>query len=187
MNLTELLKFLPLIIGAFLAYHLIFKQGLPAKSLGAILTYFIGILIVFVAVSWLITTFLAGWATDLLEAGTTSQEWQQFMDASENVVEDAFSSEPLPDSSAATVVPVSPANQGVTPTITPHPNPGVPAGSDDQPALIGPTTYTVVSGDTLFAISRRYNTTVDAIMRANNLNSYIIQPGQVLVIPAPSK
>lgn len=181
MNLTELLKFLPLIIGAFLAYHLIFKQGLPAKSLGAILTYFVGTLIVFVAVSWLITTFLAGWATDLLEAGTTSQEWEQFMNASENVVEDAFSSEPLPNSAAATVVPVSPANQGVTPTITPHPNPGVPAGS----ASVGPTTHTVVAGDTLFAISQKYSSTVDAIMSANNLNSYIIQPGQVLNIPAP--
>ncbi len=183
MNLTELLKFLPLIIGAFLAYHLIFKQGLPAKSLGAILTYFIGILIVFVAVSWLITTFLAGWATDLLEAGTTSQEWQQFMDASENVVEDAFSSEPLPNSSAATVVPVAPANQGASPTITPHPNPGTPADS----ALVGPTSYTVVSGDTLYGIAQRYNTTVNAIMVANGLSSYIIQPGQVLNIPAPSK
>ena len=181
MNLTELLKFLPLIIGAFLAYHLIFKQGLPAKSLGAIFTYFIGTLIVFVAVSWLITTFLAGWATDLLEAGTTSQEWQQFMNASENVVEDAFSSGPLPNRSAATVVPVALANQGVSPTITPHPNPDVPAGS----ALMGPTTHTVVTGDTLFGISQRYNTTVDAIMRANNLNSYIIQPGQVLTITAP--
>ena len=183
MNLTELLKFLPLLIGAFLAYHLIFKQGLPAKSLGAIFTYFIGILLVFIAVSWLITTFLAGWATDLLEAGTTSQEWQQFMNASENVVEDAFSTEPLPNTSAATVVPIAPANQGIAPTMTPHPNPGVPAG----PSMIGPTTYTVVTGDTLFGISQRYNTTVDAIMRANNLNTYIIQPGQVLSIPAPSK
>ena len=183
MNLTELLKFLPLIIGAFLAYHLIFKQGLPAKSLGAIFTYFIGILIVFIAVGWLITNFLAGWATDLLQAGTTSQEWQQFMNASENVVENAFSSEPLPNTSAATVVPVAPVNQGVPPTITPHPNPDVPAGSP----LIGPTTYTVVAGDTLFDISRRYNTTVDAIMRANNLTTYVIHPGQVLHIPAPTK
>ena len=184
MNLTELLKFLPLIIAAFLAYHLIFKQGLPAKSLGAIITYFIGILIVFFAVNWLITTFLAGWAMDLLEAGTTSQDWQQFMNASENVVQDAFSSQPVPNSSAATVVPIAPANQTGAATATPHPNPGVPA---DQPALIGPTTYTVVAGDTLFGISQRYNTTVNALMVANNLTSYVIQPGQILQIPAPGK
>jgi LysM repeat protein len=53
--------------------------------------------------------------------------------------------------------------------------------------MIGPTTYTVVAGDTLFGISQRYSTTVDAIMYANNLNSYIIHPGQVLSIPAPSQ
>ena len=181
MNLTELLKFVPLIIGAVLAYTLIVKQGLPAKKLGEILTYFIGILIVFFAVSWLITSFLAGWATDLLEAGTTSQEWQQFMEASENVVEDAFSSDPIPDTAAATVVPVAPANQ--TATATPHPNPGLP----DQPAAVGPTTYTVVAGDTLFGISQKYNITVNDLMVANNLNSYIIQPGQVLNIPAPTQ
>lgn len=180
MNLTELLKFLPLVIGAFLAYHLIFKQQLPAKSLGAILTYFIGILIVFFAVNWLITSFLAGWASDLLQAGTTSQEWQQFMNASEGVVENAFSSNPVPNSAAATVVPVAPANQGIIPTATPHPNPGVPA-------VVGPTTYTVVVGDTLFNIAQRYNVSVDALMRANNLTSHIIQPGQVLTIPASTK
>lgn len=186
MNLTELLKFLPLVIGAFLAYHLIFKQQLPAKNLGAILTYFIGILIVFFAVSWLITTFLAGWASDLLQAGTSSQEWQQFINSSESVVEEAFSSEPRPNSAAATVVPVAPSNQVIIVTATPHPNPGVPAEAPDQP-LVGPTTYTVVAGDTLFAISRKYNTTVNAIMVANNLTSDVIHPGQVLVIPAPTK
>ena len=90
MNLTELLKFLPLIIGVFLAYHLIVRQSLPSKKLGEMLTYFIGIIIVFIVISWLITSFLAGWATDLLQAGTTSTEWQEFMSESENVVDDAF-------------------------------------------------------------------------------------------------
>ena len=63
MNLTELLKFLPLIIGVFLAYHLIVRQSLPSKKLGEMFTYFIGIVIVFIIISWLITSFLAGWAT----------------------------------------------------------------------------------------------------------------------------
>ncbi len=94
MNLTELLKFLPLIIGVFLAYHLIVRQSLPSKKLGEMLTYFIGILVVFVVISWLITSFLAGWATDLLQAGTTSNEWQEFIQESENVVDGAFNGEP---------------------------------------------------------------------------------------------
>jgi LysM repeat protein len=66
------------------------------------------------------------------------------------------------------------------------------------PAYINPTTtiyeptgsqvyatqYVVQYGDTLYAIARYYNTTVAAIIQANNLpNSYNIRPGQVLVIP----
>jgi len=176
MNLAELLKFLPLAIGAFLAYHLIFKQGLPAKSLGAILTYFLGTIIVFLVVSWLITSFLAGWATDLLEAGTTSPEWSQFMNATESVVEDAFSTQPLPEPQP-TVSQAMPASA----TATPGPNNNPPG----QPAVIDPpSSYTVVAGDTLFGIAQKYGTTVNDIMIANGLNSYIIQPGQTLRIPA---
>lgn len=43
--------------------------------------------------------------------------------------------------------------------------------------------YTVKSGDTLWLLSRKYNTTVDAIKRLNGLTSDIIDIGQVLKIP----
>ncbi len=43
--------------------------------------------------------------------------------------------------------------------------------------------YTVRSGDTLWELARRYDTTVDAIMRANGLTSSVLQIGQVLRIP----
>lgn len=43
--------------------------------------------------------------------------------------------------------------------------------------------YTVRSGDTLWELARRYNTTVEAIMQANGLNSSLLQIGQVLRIP----
>jgi LysM repeat protein len=39
-------------------------------------------------------------------------------------------------------------------------------------------------GDTLWGLSRRYGTTVWAIVRANNLRSTTIYAGQRLVIPA---
>ncbi len=44
-------------------------------------------------------------------------------------------------------------------------------------------TYTVVKGDSLYAIARKYNTTVDAIKTLNNLTSNILQIGQILKIP----
>ena len=43
--------------------------------------------------------------------------------------------------------------------------------------------YTVRSGDTLWLLSRRYNTTVDAIKQLNGLSSDMLSIGQVLKIP----
>ncbi len=49
----------------------------------------------------------------------------------------------------------------------------------------GTTTYTVQSGDTLFAIARRFNTTADAIAKLNGLaNPDVLKVGQVLKIPS---
>ena len=46
------------------------------------------------------------------------------------------------------------------------------------------SSYTVVSGDTLSAISRRTGVSADAIKSANNLDSGLIRIGQSLTIPA---
>nr|MBC7245463.1 LysM peptidoglycan-binding domain-containing protein [Chloroflexota bacterium] len=49
------------------------------------------------------------------------------------------------------------------------------------------TEYIVQPGDTLFSIARRYNTTVEAISRANGIvNPWYIRVGQKLVIPQSS-
>ncbi len=182
MNLTELLKFLPLIIGVFLAYHLIVRQSLPSKKLGEMLTYFIGILVVFVVISWLITSFLAGWATDLLQAGTTSNEWQEFIQESENVVDGAFNGEPGDGNQPA---PQPTAVQVLVVTATPIPSDGrltvPPAGS-----RTGPVQYTVIAGDTLTKIAQTYGVTPEDIRLANGIVGDLIQVGQVLIIPAPN-
>lgn len=48
----------------------------------------------------------------------------------------------------------------------------------------GFTEYVVQSGDTLWLIARRYNTTVDAIKSLNGLTSNMLSIGQVLKIPS---
>ena len=48
------------------------------------------------------------------------------------------------------------------------------------------TTYTVVKGDNLYAIARKFNTTQNDIMKLNNLSSNLLSIGQVLKIPTIS-
>lgn len=43
--------------------------------------------------------------------------------------------------------------------------------------------YTVQNGDSLYSIAKKFNTSVDEIIRVNNLTSTILQLGQKLVIP----
>jgi LysM repeat protein len=65
---------------------------------------------------------------------------------------------------------------GTTPPPGPTPTPG--------PQPPPPATYVVQPGDTLSAIARRFNTTVAALVQANNIwNPNLIYVGQVLVIP----
>nr|WP_312579193.1 cell wall hydrolase [Sedimentibacter sp.] len=45
-------------------------------------------------------------------------------------------------------------------------------------------TYTAVSGDSLYNISQRYNTTVSALMQDNNLTTTTLNIGQVLNVPS---
>lgn len=49
---------------------------------------------------------------------------------------------------------------------------------------VGTTPYTVRSGDTFYILAQRFNTTVDAIQRANpTVNPNALQIGQVICIP----
>ena len=54
-----------------------------------------------------------------------------------------------------------------------------------QPAR-GSRTHTVAAGETLYGIARRYGVTVDAIRRANEMETDQVRAGQRLVIPPAS-
>lgn len=63
-------------------------------------------------------------------------------------------------------------------------NYGAGSGSSyGAPRNSGGRSHTVVRGDTLSGISRRYGVGVSDLMRANNLNSDLIREGQKLSIP----
>jgi LysM repeat protein len=182
MDFLELLKFAPLILGfAFIAFLLFRKDPYSSFSLGKLITYFIGVLITFFVVGWLVDSFVFAWANARLENADSSVEFQEFKDRSERIIDNSFN-----EDSNTTVVqpqPTTVITTQIVVTATP------PPGSTD-PVLrpeTGPIQYTVVPGDTLFGIARHYNTTVNDIMVVNGLTSHTIMPGQVLNIPAPSK
>ena len=58
----------------------------------------------------------------------------------------------------------------------------IPTNTEEEPNT--GNTYTVKSGDTLYKIADRYNTTVMDIMALNNLKTSILSVGQVLKIPS---
>lgn len=53
------------------------------------------------------------------------------------------------------------------------------------PVVEGERRYTVQRGDTLSSIARAHNTNLRALVTRNDLQTNVIRPGQVLVIPAP--
>jgi LysM repeat protein len=83
-----------------------------------------------------------------------------------------------------TPVPPTPATTG-TPPLGPTSTPGVWPTPTGQ-TLTQPITYTVQAGDTLYSLSKRYNTTVQALMQANGLMSSFIRVGQVLWLTSES-
>lgn len=67
----------------------------------------------------------------------------------------------------------APAAPAPTPAATPAPTPAA-------------ATHAVVAGDTIYAIAKRYGSSVDAVLGANGLSlDSIIYPGQTIVIAAP--
>ncbi len=75
-----------------------------------------------------------------------------------------------------------------SPTSTPQPTPqptSQPAPQRSPTAALPRREHTVAAGDTLFDIARRYGTTVDALVSANNLpnRNATLRVGQRLLIP----
>jgi LysM repeat protein len=70
--------------------------------------------------------------------------------------------------------------EDVTPEPPANTQPSTNTGDETTPAPAGAVYHTVVKGDTLYGLSKRYGTTVEAIQRLNNLTVTTISIGQVL-------
>ncbi len=185
MNLSTLLLFVPLAIGVSWLVYLVFRADLARQPLGKIVSYFVGVLIIVFVVGWFIDFLLPQWFNQRLINTSNSPEWRQFIDNSSNIVEESFGPSAGGSSSIVVLTPTPPNTIiQVMPTVTPFP--GNPA-DQAPPSGIGPTTYTVVAGDTLVGISGKFGIKVQDLMYVNNLTSHLIFPGQVLQIPAPSR
>jgi LysM repeat protein len=76
---------------------------------------------------------------------------------------------------STTVVTTTPAPATTTVGVT-TPAPGIAQGANAET----PESYTVIKGDTLYSISKKNNTTVDALIQLNGLSGNAISIGQVL-------
>ncbi|MGE9267910.1 MAG: LysM peptidoglycan-binding domain-containing protein [Verrucomicrobiales bacterium] len=85
---------------------------------------------------------------------------------------------------AAPYQPVNPPAYGQQQTYTPAPETAYTPSAPATPApAAGGGSHTVVAGDSLWGISRKYGTTVEAIQAANGLEGTLIRTGQTLTIP----
>jgi LysM repeat protein len=87
-----------------------------------------------------------------------------------------------PPSSSASK-PSSSSSSTYKPTPKPAAKP-TPKPAPKKPAVVASRSHTVVKGDTLYGLARRYKTTVAKIKSANGLSSDLIRIGQRLKIPS---
>lgn len=123
-------------------------------------------------------------ASDNAEGGNT--EGGGTGDGSAPAAADGAAVVDLPTATATEASTATPeATATPAPTQTPEPTATAEATLEPTPATID---YVVSRGDTLVTIAARYDVDVDELMAANDISErdvFVIQPGQVLVIPAP--
>lgn len=93
-----------------------------------------------------------------------------------------------PASQAPYQAPTASAPYQPIPSVSPNPPASIPTYTPPTtntpvPASGGGGSHTVVGGDTLWGLSRKYGVSVDSIRQANGLTSDTIVTGQTLSIP----
>jgi LysM repeat protein len=181
MNLIALVPFVLVGLGIFWALWLIFKRNLLDQNLGKLIMYFIGVVITFAVIGWITDTYLPQWTARRLSKARTSTDVQTIESISRDIWEEAMGE--APQNTVIVTTPIPPVV--TTPAATSVPTNETPAVSGQS--LSGRTqTYTVVSGDTLYSIAKRFGVSIAAIQQYNGLGtSNNIKTGQTLIIPVP--
>lgn len=103
--------------------------------------------------------------------------------------EEAVAAPTMPGASAPAV-----ATYGSQPVYTPPtvampttPQPESAAGAAIAPTVTTSVTHTVAKGETLYAISRKYGTSVAAVKSNNGLSGNVVYPGQQLTVMTTQK
>jgi LysM repeat protein len=180
MNFGALVPLIPLAVGLAWLGYLIFRKDLASQSLVKILTYFLGVIIIFLAVGWLIDRFLISWANERLQNAEGNTEWVELVNTTENILDRSFvdpGTEGNP--SSVQVVPI---------VVTATPYYGAPpvviTTVPNQASPYSGRTHIVARGEVLSNIAAHYGVTLQALMVANNIsNPDVIYEGQVLRIP----
>lgn len=185
MDIMALLPAFLVVLGIVWAIWLIFKRDLLSQNIVKLLMYFLGVVITFIIVGWLVDTFLPQWTLQRLITARNSGEVRQIGDIGREIWQDAVGR----PGTAPTVVITTPAPvpaPGTSPAPTPAPEESSSAAGQAVGLRPGEQVYTVVRGDTLFSLSRRFGVSIAAIQQRNGLGaSTTIRVGQQLIIPAP--
>lgn len=183
MDIMALLPAFLVILGIVWAIWLIFKRDLLSQNIVKLLTYFLGVVITFIVIGWLVDTFLPQWTLQRLLTARSSGDVEAIGTIGREMWQDAIG---RPGTPINVTTPVPAPAPITSPAPTPAPGGESPATGQSAGLFAGEQTYTVVRGDTLFSLSRRFGVSIAAIQQRNGLGaSTTIRVGQVLIIPAP--
>ena len=86
----------------------------------------------------------------------------------------------VPPVAATSATPAAPAPTSPAPAKTPTAATTTPAAA--APTAPKPTQHTVLAGESMYGISRKYGVTIKQILEWNNKSDFNVKPGEVLVI-----